>query len=607
MDTQYNERSFRLVFYTGHLRIEREVTRFYPSEEAFYENIDKPSLSLIEHMSISIRFESDDPTARLYMYGLDTVEGKMVEEDENFEAYLSPSSEELSLFTHDSYPLIPGVYQIRVHVGEQIYYAPFVIHAKGITNEQLTIMRQELEETIRGLALDLIRKRFAQGMRLQNMIPPELLYQFMVLKKHYEPVMAALNDLYTRINFRNRKEYKLDREDRAGETDDVTIRHMMRYPGKPGYRMVPYRRMDYDLPENRWVKQMIRDLIVRINEFEQSIEHYRSFVAEEISGLQPFAAYQDSTRNTIQEKQKVLELLDDFEEFVRKVRASLNLMTTAHWYEEIADQGYASHVSHVLISDSRYRALYQMYRDFRQEELTVDFDPYMSYQWKRSDILYEMWGFTTLLKLLIRELGFTPTGGWLFSQGFTGDKWLIPHLPEDAQVRLQSGDLSLTVTYNSVIPLTSDETDFERNPLYMTDTHNRPDTRINFYLDGIYAGTLLIDYKYRPRNNFWDQIKVRTIYRSREMNQLIAYGSNSRSKFIYGDQSGSDYFGIVPVYEAWAIYPVKDEMKSENQKLDDFSLRFITMSPGLDNTHVVEALRDAIEGIRERMARFHRV
>ena len=70
-----------------------------------------------------------------------------------------------------------------------------------------------------------------------------------------------------------------------------------------------------------------------------------------------------------------------------------------------------------MISDVRYRTLYQVQRELKKEAAEIMIDKLFPYQWKRTDNLYEIWGFIQFVKILQDEqLGFEATGGWIYDE-----------------------------------------------------------------------------------------------------------------------------------------------------------------------------------------------
>ncbi|CAM3904045.1 hypothetical protein COLU111180_13485 [Cohnella lubricantis] len=122
---------------------------------------------------------------------------------------------------------------------------------------------------------------------------------------------------------------------------------------------------------------------------------------------------------------------------------------------------------------------------------------------------------------------------------------------------------------------------------------------------GVYYGTVMMDFKYRPRHNFWEKDRINTIARTREMNQLIAY-SDSRSNFLYGEDrpSSAAFQRLSPVAEVWALYPVKEGREERPTSSPDHSLRLIPLSPGGDNEHVVQEFERVLKQLLQDSAGF---
>ncbi|MBG9794043.1 hypothetical protein ABD76_16640 [Paenibacillus dendritiformis] len=591
MVIQSNRLPFSLSFIIGskNKQENKTVYRFYENEKQFFEQIDHPSVDLMENQDIKIRFIADNDHARLYMYGLDMIPSSEVKMDEQGEAYIQPGHEMITLFTKDYYPLIPGgTYQIRVVADNRTWFAPFAILPKQLTFEQLDIMKQQLEEAIRGLAFDFISKRYSQGGQIGKAMPPKLLMQFMIINKHFTEVMAALSDLYSKINFKMSKEYQIVRSDEAKVIDGVTIRHQLKHPELKGHLKAPIRTITYKLPENVWLKRMIRHLISILNEFMSSVEKYEKQLIEEIEQLQLFEQ-QQSTRNVLREKQKVHRELLKYVDIVQRMKIGFQYIKSAPWYDKVDEAG-AGTVPYVLTTDSRYRSIYLLFCELQRDEPELTLDPLYLIQWKRTDLLYEMWAYFEIIKIIRDDLHFHLASGGIFDLDIGHKGALIPSLPEGERVTFEKDDIHLHFIYNGVIPLTSKETKPLEHPLYMRQQHNRPDGRLDVYSKGIYCGSIMMDFKYRPLTNFWD---TNRIYRDRTqaMRQLIAY-SDCRSNYLYGLRGKQR---VTPVPEVWAFYPVKSGRTEIPTSSDDHDICFIPLSPGEDNSYVGSELERVIQ------------
>ncbi|RCW41677.1 DUF2357 domain-containing protein [Paenibacillus prosopidis] len=567
-----------------------KVEIFYTKEEVLGEAM---SFELTENKLVSILFRANDKNARLYMYGLESLTDEKLELDENGDVYLKPSATPIALYAKDYYPLIPGTYLARIITEGTTYYLPFKVRTKQVTEDQLEIMKKDLEDTVRGLAIDFVKKVYSAADNQNKALPPQLLRQFMMIKKHYPSVMAALTDIYKKANYRIRKEYRWTREYRARQIDHVTVRTLQTKSFHEGQLRTPVNAIDYDLPENRWVKFIIRNVLALLDKFEDSLNSYKEQVICELEELQKFQ-FQESTRREIVEKERVSLLLEDYREFVHRMKSGFQMVVHAPWYQEITNKTF-THIPHNLQSDSRYRALFQLHRDLKEEELEVFIDPAVTYQWKRTDKLYEMWGYIQILKLLFK-LGFKPKSGWLYDSLVEDKSLLIPYLPSGEKIVMLKDDLRIHYFYDAVLPITASGTALERAPLYMG-KNNRPDGRIDYFKQDIYVGSLVIDFKYRPMSNFWQNSYYSLMSRPKEMEQLIAYKRDSNSKYLYGEEKGKRFremYSPRPVREVWALYAEAKDSLQKHLFFNDDSIHIFPMNPGQDFTEMLDQLQTIV-------------
>ncbi|WP_136608756.1 DUF2357 domain-containing protein [Paenibacillus dokdonensis] len=573
------------ILYNGTLH--NKVELFYTDEDVLEEKL---SFELTENKFVSIQFQATDKSARLYMYGLESLSDEKLEVDEDGEVYLSPSVNPVDLYAKDYYPLIPGKYLAKVISTGFTYFLPFCVHSKQVTEDQLEIMKKDLEEVVTGLAIDFVKKVYSAADNSMRALPPQLLRQFMTIKKHYPSVMAALSDIYKKANYRIRKDYRWTKENHASQIDQVTVRTLQTRSFHEGQLLTPFSAIDYDLPENRWVKFIIRNVLTLLDQFVDSLEIYKNNLVQDIEKLGQYKSIQESTRREIIEKELVLTYLEEYSQLVHRMRIGFQMIVHAPWYQEITNKAF-THVPHNLLSDSRYRALYQLHRHLKEEEIDIFIDSSLTYQWKRTDKLYEMWGFIHILKLFI-HMGFQPKSGWFYNRSAQDNSLLIPHLPSGEQVIMIRDDMRIHYVYDGVLPLASNQTNIDNLPLYMG-KHNRPDTRVDFYKKDVYVGSLIIDFKYRPMNNFWRSSLQNSMARPREMEQLIAYKRDSNSKFLYGEEKGRNFREMHsprPVREVWAMYAEAREDWKNHLFLSDDKLRIISMNPGQNHTEVNEHL-----------------
>ncbi|ALC89412.1 hypothetical protein AM500_06155 [Bacillus sp. FJAT-18017] len=600
MAIHYSELPFTITFTLGFLAgsADRQVESFYQTEQELFDHVDSAVLEIPENIPLNVTFTSVDSTARMFMDGLDALPvGLLEQEGDGGEIFLKPSQSPLVLFQHNGdeyYPYIPGLYRIMVVSGEKPYFSWLRITPKQINADQWETMRDEVEAELRGLAQDLIRKSYGLPKDADIKLSPDILRQFRVIEHRFPAIMASITDLYKKINFAIKKEYQLMPEEKAKVVDEITIRHRVQHPDSDEWLLTPIKKINYDLPENRLAKKIVKSLIATLSKFIVSVENYQKELAAEIEALEQ---ERFKTTSTISRKRLILKDLGVYLDKSTKMRGALNWFRTAPWYGEV-NQRMEARIPHVMTTDVRYRTLYQVQRELNNETINISFDQEYMYQWKRTDKIYEIWGFLQFVKLLQHEeLGFVPTGGWLYEMDNLIEDIIIPTIPPGTKITFGKENLTASLVYDGRIPSQSTETNMEKTPLYTRGTNNRPDGRLDLYEDGIYIGSLVFDFKYRPKGSIWKEDLISTNAQTTTMKQLVSYASNFSSSHLYGNRV-NDYLRkrLRPVPEVWALYP-KRLPSGASDYYEDHSVRLVELSPSFNNIHLVTELKEVINDI----------
>jgi hypothetical protein len=561
----------------------------------------EPIVTLEENRQLSVLFNSDDPSARFYMDGLELLPSDEIKTDESMTPFFSPSqSPRIIYFNSDEqsnvyYPLIPGFYRIRVVVKEVEYHALIKIKPKLISEEQWERMRDELDKDLHGLAQDLIRKNLGFGTPFMDFIPSDQMLRFLIIKKHYSNVLSAICDLIQQVNYRIRKEYQMKPLSKVRSVDHVTVQHWITHPENKTVMKHPQPTVDYDLPENQWLLKIISEVSQKLNEIIDSIERYEKYMAGSFG-------VEDNTDQHADHRARrsAHRTLMEFFELSRKMKNSFLSIKTCPWYQLVSSKMPKSFPA-ALNYDSRYRALYQLYRDLHSDSVQVQLDNRYSYQWKQSSLLYEIWGFLKICKMLKSKLEYEPISGWVFDQSLEGSKFFIPVLVPGTAILLQRGNVKIRLVYDQEIPEMR-KTNKYFNPIYMEGRfHTKPDLRVDVYTEDIYAGSIVIDFKYRRKDGwygFWNPNKA-VSERPTATNQLISYRSNSSSQYLYGNRIPSSIREqIRPVNETWAVYPNYNGDSNSVPSLDqEHKVRFIPLTPGESDIHLVEELKNRINQV----------
>lgn len=568
------------------------VTRFY--DQARLDGVIEPAVVIKENTELAIMFACSNPEARFYMDGLETLPQERLAEDSSGRSYLCPSLRPIPLFSYIDYPLIPGYYWLEVVLAGQHYFTPLLVEPKRLTRAQWEVMRKELNSELYKLALDLIRQSTGVGEDRQGTLPLELLHRFIVIRRHFPSVMAALNDLLTRANYRVRKTYQVLPLYRVREFDDRAARYQLARPDRDERLATPVPEIDYDLPENRWVKHILRVVSRHLSDFCSAIVTHSTFISQQIDALPSNAAQAG------REKQKLVAVLQDYEDTGLKMAKAIELLRRAPWYLQVGNNS-PTHYPQALASDARYNALYGLYRELRAEGVEVALDADYAYQWKRTDQLYELWCFAKLYRALVDpSVGFQPKSGWLFDSTLDSSTMLIPVFQAGAGITLERevDNVTLHLVYDEELPRQSQDTDFQRLPLFTRGIHNRPDGRLDIYDNNAYAGSLIFDFKYRPLYGFWDSGAITGSLRPKAMNQLISYASDIRSPYLHTPNLDQRWrHSISPIHEVWAVFPGTAWGGLHNEIHEDHCVRLISLAPGTELNGFVAALARSINAV----------
>lgn len=597
MDTPSNPLPFTLTF--------TQFESVYPFAESHFVNREEDLLSvrslhpisLKENKSFSLLFQSSDPHARFFMDGLDTLPEGILRETGSGDVYLPCSKEPYTLFSNDYYPLIPGFYRIKITANGEDFYSLIRIIPKQVTLEQWELMRDELESALSGLAQDIL-PHSGGGPSFHHSLPIQQLQPYLILQKRFTSITTALHDLFTKMNYRIEKNYHMVPEDRVKKIDEKTIRYHLQHPEDMNYLKTPVHCVKYDLPENQWVKKIVLFFIKMLTEFITVTHNQKIKLSNEINVLERYAAFQNHTQALLKEKKEVYKTITDYQNRAEKMMHSLKIVQSTDWFHEVST-GIPASLPSVMILDSRYRTLYQTYRECKNNTLSIKVDESYSTQWKRTDQLYELWGFLKITQLLYKKLHFEPQG-WIFSQETNGKELLIPTLLPGTKISYQKGDVKLHLIYDSQLPFVSEETSLYETPIFTVANHNRPDGRIDVYYKEDYYGSLIFDFKYRPKKYFWDETKINSRHRTDIMRQLISYSSSCKSKFLFGGKMRGLTMHINPIQEVWGFYPSSSGVVDEPEIKEDHNIRILQLSPGMDDEPIVKDLEKVINEIVHR-------
>ncbi len=513
--------------------------------------------------------------ARLYMDGFDVlVDEGLAEEDGRVylpcgrTVWIQPGDDEGDR-RGSGYPWIPGNYRIEVRWQGRSYYTVVEVRPKDLSRDQLRLMREELERWVVGLTLDIVRRNQGMGRTVLDAQLPPRFYQYQLLERHFPKISAALQDIVRKPKHEVRKVHRVVRAETTHHRDERSYRwrhsaagyarNGASASGRARFVLAPDSEVHYDLPENRWIRRIVSDLMATIDDIVAALERL----------MHP----DDKVRRQV-EREKERQLAA-----IRRLQSRLRAVLTEPVFRQVADVAGPLPLTPAMQRDGRYRALYRFWSDLKSH-----FDPHtgasFAYQWKKTDLLWEYWVFVRVIEAL-KQLGFTPTGGWVFEQPWKfPDRVYIPTIPEGTRVTLERGGERIDVFYADKLPTFRDEAVAAGARLYALGRHNWPDIRLDYYENGVYQYSLIGEAKYRKLRTMVPSAVERNPARWQgTIEQLRAYRDA-----VYLVDDGSRR----PVDEVFVLYPGDEE--NPLIYASPVEITFVQLVPGRPDTHFVELL-----------------
>lgn len=545
-------------------------------EQIYHDNFQ--GIKIFENEEVMILFDSKDADARLYLDALDVLpDGTGVLVDEDGRIYRTISSVALPLYKQsDDYDALRvDAFRLCVVCGGHRYFSLLEVLPKQMAAHEWTMMRDDLEEEIRGLAQDIVRRNIGLGSEKKGAIPPQKLYTFFVMQKYAGEVLASLIDLQNAPKYHIVTEYTEKDSSKAIKMDSVTIRTFLRKGGSDTKLSVPVKRINYDIQENRLLKKII--------------SVYDRELAQFIAMVEGIVAYRSNSANRKHKQYRELyeQGLEEFLTTAKKLKIITAIIKVQDWFKDVGVLRDGA-IPHAFALDSRYGVLYQMYEDLRNPEFKIQLDPVYSYSWKKSSSLYEMWCFVKICRAFADRYDVV---GNSWNLNF-GSNLLFPYLANGERMSFENDRVRVDVIFDQFIPNNASQTKLHVNPFYTVGKHKRPDITIDIYTkkDDWYIGSLILECKYRRLSSFW--------YGSAGWSskpQIQAYYTDNKSDLTYNGLGG--VLDIRPIQSVIVLTP---DVFAEGKTAKNINTQIKTMKPDATN-RILDSIMESIEeGIDER-------
>lgn len=543
---------------------------------------DEDFIVIKENVPMELLFRSDDKNARLELRGFElSSEGAEAEDGSSF---LPPRSFPYKLWNVGDYDLMPGFYTVKVTLWGKVYYSRLQVEPTHMQRKDWELLIEEIDGFMDGLAEEFIDKQLGADVSAaeEKRISRALLSKFDVLSKQGEKLVSILDDLCQKPSSRIVEKHEMVNKHVAGRIDERTIMYRTQHGRKSLKELVPVKVVTQDLPENIMLKLYLTRLKKSILKIEESAGKYASGVEAQVKERRKYIALRNmgagSTDGVVTAQQGGLDDLLVGLMNCRRVISAIVRLEEEPWYRAIRVRRTEQLPSSFLM-DARYNLIYKLNKKLNDRSLESRTSDNFRMQFKQTSVLYEIWGYIQLHKVLTESFGFRILSGWLYDEE-QEDTLFIPVLKPETAMVYQREDMMLRLVYDSKIPRRRVLTDEMSNPLYINSLHDRPDIRMDIYKNRRFKGSILIDCKYRKINKIWDFLNEEAAFSklssNSSMKQLAGYANNCRSPFV------GNFTRAVP--EVWVMYPVNKENPDElDVSSDGYPIRFLKMYPGKEN------------------------
>jgi hypothetical protein len=572
---------FSLTFSGGWDKGVKYFTAFTDDPDELAETL-KPGLSLTENQDILIRFDGPRDF-RFTMDGLDVVTIPGAERMDG-QTYIRPfrrGQPPLLLFEGADFPLVPGYYVITVTDGERNWYGLLEITPKYMGKQSWQDMRDELTDEIRHISFDFMKKNIHISKNLEGSLglSGDLLLKFYAISDESQVVLSVLDELSHTANARLCLTLRQVRQNERKIDPHMRPQHVKEREGAPHAPAI-YTEITRNVPENRFAKAILLRLDRLLDQFLLEIEKPLAVLQGRQAEL---AAWQE--RREYKTGERALNQLLLYRERARRIRTSIHRVALSSWFEE-AGNHRPDEMPMALFMDPRYSVLYRLYKNLANPEKSFDISSFYQFRWKRTDKLYELWGFLQFIKALSAK-------GWEIEDGVSVVKeegrYRLTSLESGTEIRMKREGEEVHLTYDGLIPDASADTDRDRNPLYTNNAHRQPDLRLDYYKENLYYGSLVADFKYRDILFLWkDETRSGSL-----RHQFNAY-RDMNTRFYRNMTETASLRDSRPVKEVWAIFPRAIPGAMD----EDYSLKFIPLAPGLTgNEKLAEELEEYLSSL----------
>ena len=578
-----------IVFFTGKQEIPRKVTR-------------GSVIEVFERENLYVSFTSDQEEVYLYIDGLDGYDSLKLHLDEEGIPCLRPGTQKFALYSdiNEDYPLIPADYMVFVkRKGEasDSFEATLRVRPNNITEDQLDVMRDELNEMVQGLAYD--RTRLSHGVKRneeRGLLATVVLAKFVILKHMINELGVTLENLVRRPDQQLERHYREVKANVHCKQDAKSSRWLLSAQGQRANAAAKSREqpevllgiihsLTYNTPENRMVLGFLHYVSSQMEVVLRAISCTITEDQRAIETRTPYMVLQKSTNHEVRALKNKIMSLESMKVEMKKGIFYVQKYMGSPVFNKLKPLSDSNHFSLKTQRDWRYKRVSTWWKQLRAQDVKIPLSHNFKVQWKRTDVLYEYWCYIKTI-IALEHAGFTPVSGWIYEASHKASQELVfPVLQDDTLVEMVKGTIRLSVLFNEKMARAKRGALKAQRILYMEGTNYKPDIRIDVFTNKLYSGSIIVDAKYRKRLNIWNNDRVEDENRPKNMNTLQNY-SNSL-KFV------EDPAGVSKAIKVIALHP---SYGPEVEDVEDTNVSLVQLRPKVQLTHYSQYLAQLIEG-----------
>ncbi|HAR6242306.1 TPA: DUF2357 domain-containing protein, partial [Staphylococcus pseudintermedius] len=532
-------------------------------------NFEKDVLSFKEYHNMKFQHKSNDNDERLYFNGFDIIVDEALKVDEKGESYISNSSIDIINYENkmEQNILVPGYYVFKL-INEKIKYAIIKIVPKEFAENEWQILYKSVNDYLTGIANSLSNKSNSKIIKKRE--DNNFYDKINFIDKYYIQINNSIHQLIANPRLSIQKNYNWVPRHVQPPIDKNTIKYASKYPNHKEYLYTYRRNLNFNIPENIWVKFVTEYLLKEINNIDIEIDNRLQCCN---------AKLKSKYTNEVKKAKISKENLEKSKNNINSIKNMMIKLKKTDWYTTVL---YKRNIKppYSSLMNKNYNLLYTWYVEFNKSNPGFIFSKQIVNSWKKTDELYEIWCYINIIEIL-RSSGFIPIKGWIFS----GD--LQKNLDEGTYVTMKKNGITLNIHYNSTLKSESTETDMI-NPLFTSSKKNKPDIRIDIFVEEIYLKSIPIEAKYRKLKSITNKSRG-------SLEQLLAYRDSPKSFLHLENAKEIRKNNHTVITKVIILYPKDISSKTKAQSLSfDYGLLFYEFGPNYIDPRLQEKLNDEI-------------